>query len=366
MKNFIELKYKKNSKFEMEFENLDEIKEGDNVILYYSKNDIEAVLLSLKLPFNVNLYIPYIPKTIVDNLDNVLSNVNLYTLDSGSCEALRQGVALPKWNIPEDNAILFLSGEDREKYEKFFKNNDIGIYNNDNQEEITLNLEDIKINKKEDVVNDFFTNRFKNISLILPQLHAEPTQTNCIYHINNVNKVCKELKEKYGVERIELFVSHCYKDLPNVLPLLKCEVKYHPSHCPFTKKYCKQYDTPLITDIIYRDWTDYKEDKYTNSINTLSVEAKVFLSELQSCANKLHKYYLEDRNDFFNYFTSTEVSFLMLYTDFNLKYEDSGITGACKTMMPSINKITTTNSTGILEVQKRNRLEVIDVKEFFV
>jgi hypothetical protein len=49
MKNFIELKYKKNSKFEIEFENLDEIKEGDNLILSYD-NNIADILLSLKLP----------------------------------------------------------------------------------------------------------------------------------------------------------------------------------------------------------------------------------------------------------------------------------------------------------------------------
>lgn len=265
MKNFIELKYKKNSRFEIEFENLDEIKEGDNVILYYS-NDIEAVLLSLKLPFNVNLYIPYIAKTIADNLDNILSNVNLYTLDSGS-EVLCQGVILPKWNIPEDNAVLFLSEGDMEKY--------AGSYHfNDENPILCYSKENNIINVFGKNADRYYGNAIEpyvipKISIIIPQLHQD--------NIQEINNIAKELKEKYWVEEVNVFASHCFINLTN-----------------------------LIT-----------------------------LEKLAILSNRLEKAIMQKES---------------LECD-DIKY---------------INKITTTNSTGILEVQKSDRLEVIDIKEFFV
>lgn len=178
----------------------------------------------------------------------------LYTFDADS--DLEKNI-LPKWNIPEDKAVLFLSEENKKKYKSIFPDRQYIIKDN-----ILFRVFKESGNKRE----IFSVTEFKNLLIIIPQLHAE--DKSCPYHIENINKVCKELKEKFKVERIELFVSHCFEPL-----------------------YCKSI--PCANNEVF--------------YNTLS---------------------------------------------FSLDFE-------------IIDKITTTNSTGILEVQDGERLKVVDCVEFF-
>jgi hypothetical protein len=246
------LDYKKNSKFEIEFTNLDAIKQGDDVVLFLKDGDLSPlVYLSQETKKIQSLFIPYIP--VCDKLINSISedlfnnDVRLMTfdiLDSGCFNIL------PKWNIPEDNAVLFLNEDDSDRYNEIADNSTYFTYPNLESENDCLN-------------QDYFSIKdYKKVSIIIPELHEE--DKSCHYHIENVNKVCKELKEKYNVERIELFVSHCFIDVND--------------------------DNWFITE-----------------------------------NNKIDTY------DIFKY----------------------------------IDKITTTNSTGVLEIQQSNRLEVIDCCSFF-
>jgi hypothetical protein len=205
-------------------------------------------------------------------------NINLYTLDNDVVQTTIDAFEidnlkniLPKWNIPEDSAVLFFNGNlsigDCEKYKDFYKKRIFILYFSENKLKICddnflyITLEELLIS-------------YKIISLILPQFHAQ--DKNCQYHINNINNIAKELKEKYGVERVELFVSHCFI-----------------------------------------------EDKLLNALNY-----------------------------------SHEFSYNTEEGEFIESTIGYGI-GLC------FNKLTTTNSTGIVEVQNSERLEVLDVKDIF-
>lgn len=215
MKKFVELKYHKNSKQEIVFENLDVVEGNDNVVLKLEDGDITPLIQILYIQgkkYDNNFYIPYIPiepmQSLIEHKDifNILLHYNantIFTFDSFlklECKSIKN--ILPKWDIPEDRAILFFNKEDCKKYKEIVDNS-VAYFTYPNLE------------SEEDCLNrDYFSIKdYKNISIILPELHAE--DKNCSYHINNINKVCKELKEKYGIESIELFVSHCFVDIVN-------------------------------------------------------------------------------------------------------------------------------------------------------
>lgn len=269
MKKCIELKYHKNSKQEIVFENLDEIKEGDNVVLRLKDGDITPLYnYALDVFFNKieseyignQIYLPFCFKTsLLRNIYYTIgkTNFNIFCFDSENLDNSDYNLKniLPKWGIPKDSAVLFLEKRDYNKYKEIYN----GKY---------TQLDYSEFNDKNSTSRQLIDyNTVKQISIIIPQLHVE-NKNSRRYHKKNINKICKELKEKYGVERIELFVSHCFINLDD------CEC----------------------------DYGDY-------------------------CIGECEQYlYLE--NEY-------------------------------------IDKITTTNSTGILEVQKSDRLEVIDCIEFF-
>lgn len=257
MKNFIELKYYKNSKQEIVFENLDEIEEGDNVVL--KGNIITEVIISLiqnQDARDFKLFIPYLSLSNAEYLCCELYNNNYIKCDCFDLKnsSIYQNI-LPKWNIPQDSAILFLSDEDYNRYFDLINSYYLPI--------IEKNKTKIYIGKPINIDD-------KSISIILPELHAE--DKSCSYHVENINKVCKGLKEKYGVERIELFVSHCF----------------------------------------------------------------------------IHNHFL-----------------IQKLTSIFLKVNDKIIENEENHILMNIDKITTTNSTGILEVAEISRLEVVDVIDFF-
>jgi hypothetical protein len=267
-----ELKYHKNSKFEIVFENLDEIKEDDNILLRLKEGDLSPLFYTTCF-YKRKIFIPYIPE--IDDIAMVeimhrdgfgqSFSPQFTTFDLSSINDYYYfDYILPKWNISEDSAVLFLSEEDCDRYNK---NDDCDTYF-----VYPCGLLPRVCSSDMDITD------YKNISIILPQLHAG--DKSCPYHIENVNKFCKELKEKYGVERIELFVSHCFGYL----------------------------------DVL--DW--------------------------ENCKGKMETliYFQAKQNDDYD---------AVVYDSIKLVAD----------------KITTTNSTGILEVQKSERLEVIDCVEFF-
>ena len=196
-----ELKYTKNSKFEIIFENLDEVKNNRNYILYCK--DLETIMYFPNIDKRYNLFIPYFPTTIFEELSCLMkkkshNGCQIYTLDNENSKFENITNILPKWNILEDNAVLFLTEEDSVKYSAnystYFTYPDC--------------INAINIIEQNGIDDVDCIKYYKTISIIIPELHVE--DKSCPYHIENINKVCKELKKKYGVERIELFVSHCF------------------------------------------------------------------------------------------------------------------------------------------------------------
>lgn len=180
------LHHKKNEKQEVEFfqdkeciipfdftnakELYIELKDGDISPITALPNDIRR---------NANIYIPYIPQNQkplpnnVKTLDDITPNLSKY--------------------IPEDNAVLFLSGEDCEQYMSCFQNHHIGLYANDGLDKVTL---EGSIN----AINEFVKNPIQKLTTFLP--HGTQAE------LQKANEVAKELKEKYGVEKVNLFVLH--------------------------------------------------------------------------------------------------------------------------------------------------------------
>jgi hypothetical protein len=266
----IVLDYKKNSKFEIEFTNLDKIQDGDNVVLNLQNGDVVPLIKAYsEVGPNCHFFIPYLANLslISDTFLNIsfgtYNMINCSVFDCGNDSHIKS--ILPKWNIPEDNTLLFLNDDDYSRY-----------------------VECIDFSKHAPELNNLFINLYPNadgiledikghekISIIIPELHAE--NKSCIYHIKeNIETICKKLKEKYGVKRIELFISHCF-----------------------------------VESVILQRYLD-------EFIMTLKNALAISGGRISTEANP------------------------------NI-----------------IDKITTTNSTGILEIQKNDTLEVVDCVKFF-
>lgn len=349
-----ELKYKKNSKFEIEFTNLDEIKEGDNVILRLQGDLTPIMILSLCIDndnFNGNNFlIANIDDNLIQQIEAILepliwrSNVFYFfdknipfdlTYHSGVNFNTHFKNILPKWNIPENNAILFLNEKDKNKYTKVDEYNDYSYYTYPNLE---------------DAEEGYSISDYDKISIILPELHSE--DKSCKYHIENINKVCKELKEKYRVAKIELFVSHCF---------IKRKYKY--TRCAYSS-----YEL----DYKFDNWNKYDFDLKKDFNNKL-IETNSFIPIVrETIVNdntiefKVEKEYeltksIKCEKDCKCNKLELSAVGLMTIDDFNPLHDN----GEEFNYGDYIDKITTTNSTGVLEIQKSDKLEVIDVIEFF-
>jgi hypothetical protein len=121
-----------------------------------------------------NIYTPYLceqfkhyePLDKIKTLDDINLNLSKY--------------------IPKDNAVLFLTQEDTLKYSEIFKDRTCAMLN-----KVTL-----------DVIKEKNT---KKLTIFLP--HGTQSE------LQKAKEVEKELKEKYGVEEVNLFVLHCFGTL---------------------------------------------------------------------------------------------------------------------------------------------------------
>lgn len=172
---------------------------GDLSILFYLA-DIQQLNRSI-------FFIPSLPdnKTIIDKIDNLFYTgfgravcPVIYTLDNSSCT--KTGVVqniTPDWSkyIAEDNAVLFLSGEDANRYSNIsYENFTKIIYEND-----TFSMQDDSLGY---VKNDNVLEWNKKISIILPSIHSQ--------NIKEISNIANDLKENYGVEYVEIIATHCY------------------------------------------------------------------------------------------------------------------------------------------------------------
>ena len=284
-----ELKYRKNSKFEIEFTNLDEIKEGDNVILRLKNGDLSPLFYldceftRFKIFFICGIFNDYQLQQIVPILKNHnecifyffdIDNFELFLQIEKKNNFVNSNVQFknifPKWNIPEDSAVLFLN---EESYEKYSAN-----YNTYFTYPDCINA--INIIEQNGIDDVDCIKYYKTISIIVPELHCE--DKSCKYHIENINNVCKEVKEKYRVEKIELFVSHCFLRVDDIS--LFC-YQENGKMCMSYKTFYGLHIEPLFRYLNF--------DFLTTTNSTQKIEAYN-----QSDRNESNEFYKKEKNNY--------------------------------------------------------------------
>jgi hypothetical protein len=207
-----QIHHKKNELLEIEFYQDKECTEAfeSKSHLYYLHNaDCEAILKCVQELEGIFI-IPYISKTQMPILSSAIrierlehnSNSHFWTLsDTKEYNKRHFQTLLPNLSkyIPEDNAVLFLSQEDCNKYSDYFKNirslyASTGCYNS---------FEIFDKYKKCILTNNTWLGLNKKITIVLP--HGTQSE------LQKANEVAKELKEKYGREEVNLFVLHCFQ-----------------------------------------------------------------------------------------------------------------------------------------------------------
>ena len=219
-----QIHHKKNELFEVEFftdkectklikdylpyaENA-KISEMSNFYIEIEKGDITPLTALLRLSHNVNdyFYIPYIPKYQLFNLLNCTGKIK--TLDDITPN-------LSKY-IPEDNAVLFLSEEDCNKYYftgllNLVLNDtrfDVKILKQDFddyiQQKFGTTMEELDADEMESgaTIEDAELKKTMKLTIFLP--HGTQSE------LQKAEEVAKELKEKYGLEEVNVFVLHWF------------------------------------------------------------------------------------------------------------------------------------------------------------
>ena len=265
--------HKKNELFQVEFY---QDKECTNLIkdLPYSENakksdisnfyielkegDITPITSLLKLSRNVNdyFYTPYLPScqsNQVKTLDDITPNLSKY--------------------IPKDNAVLFLSEEEANKH-------------SDNCESWFLYQKDFPTRRSN---SEMDIRDWKTITIFLT--HGTESE------LKKANEIAEELKEEYGVEKVNIFVLHCFiHDVYN-------------------------YNSSFADDFYKQNYKDAYDE-------LCSIECKPDVSK-KEYKTQFEAEKLEHKQECF------------------------------------INKIITTNSTGILEPQDEERLQILDCYDIF-
>jgi len=102
--------------------------------------------------------------------------------------------------IPPDDTVLFLYKKDLKLFQKYFKNH-IGLYVDDNK--------DTEI---------FIANDIKSLTAGVAEIKTRPVTIFLSIADNDTfikaNDIAKKLKEKYGVEKVNVFALHCFVENP--------------------------------------------------------------------------------------------------------------------------------------------------------
>ena len=176
--------HKKNELFEVEFYKDKECTETfdftgkKNLYIELINGDITPLIALDKITptdrsLGITAYVPYIP-----NVKIITNNLRIKTLDDITPN-------LSKY-IPEDNAVLFLSEDGADKYA-------------DDCEAWFLYQKDFP---KRELNSEMDIRDWKKLTIFLP--HGTQSE------LQKAVKVKKELKEKYGVEEVNLCVLHWF------------------------------------------------------------------------------------------------------------------------------------------------------------
>jgi hypothetical protein len=177
-----QIHHKKNELFEVESFKDEECTEAfdftnaENLYIKLKNGDITPLYILKDKYYWRNVYTPYMPHKFscepcdnITTLDDITPNLSKY--------------------IPEDNAVLFLSEEDRGKYIK-------NVFTKTNSSYMVASFDNYIICS----YDKQFPKNHKNATIFLP--HGTQSE------LKKANEVEKELKEKYCVEDVNLFVLH--------------------------------------------------------------------------------------------------------------------------------------------------------------
>jgi len=221
--------------------------EKKNLYILSKDGDITPLLEVIFKSINIAAYTPYIPnvKIIKDNpriktIKDITPNLSKY--------------------IPEDNAVLFLSDDDFQRYYRFFSKERRSL--------IQYRLLS-KCNLKSGL----------NFTIFIP--HGTQSE------VEKANEVQKELKEKHGVEEVNLFAKDWF--------LPRCEKYYEEEPIPeWFEDFIKIYDEFFVKNNI--DNKDaFNKIITTNSTGILKLEDSKERLQVIDC-KEIFEEYLKENN----------------------------------------------------------------------
>ena len=184
--------HKKNELFEVEFY---KDKECTQAFDFMDKEDLYIELLNgdctpvlalshklWRLGIKAHIFTPF---WYLGFYDGISPQTPVITLNDVLCNDELQNVNLSKY-IPEDNAVLFLTQNDFDNYRG------------------NLDPSRLFIRYKKDGLTEDCIGQCSKITIFLP--HGTQSE------LQKAEEVAKELKEKYGVEEVNLFALHCFYD----------------------------------------------------------------------------------------------------------------------------------------------------------
>jgi len=148
-----------------------ELKEGDCTPIFKLSNKLWSLKINAKI-FTPNWYL------YLGVYDGISSQTPLITLQD------LENMDFSKY-IPTDNVILFLSEDDVDKY--------------------TNNCKKRELNSQMDITEWFKIRDYKKITIFI-ESYTES-------EIKKTIDIAKKLKEKYGVEEVNVFALHCFANL---------------------------------------------------------------------------------------------------------------------------------------------------------
>ena len=192
--------HKKNELFQIEFyqdekcqqafdfENIKnlyiELKDGDCTPIFSLSNK----LWSLNIKANI-----FTPTWYLGLYDGISPQTPLITLND-----VLDDIGLSKY-IPKDNAVLFLSDEDRRKY----RDKDFDYFQIEWLSYVSTNNNYSCYHRKKHKY--IHPEDYKAITIFLP--HGTESE------LKKANEIAQELKEKYGIDEVNLFVLHLFTEI---------------------------------------------------------------------------------------------------------------------------------------------------------
>ena len=189
--------HKKNELFQVEFyqdekcqqafdfENIKnlyiELKDGDCTPIFSLSNKLWSLNIKANIftpTWYLGLYDGISPQTPLITLNDVLDNIGLSKY------------------IPKDNAVLFLSDEDRRKY----RDKDFDYFQIEWLSYVSTNNNYSCYHRKKHKY--IHPEDYKAITIFLP--HGTESE------LEKASKIAQELKQKHGFEKVNLFALHCF------------------------------------------------------------------------------------------------------------------------------------------------------------